>query len=203
MAISSGTILKVVASLLMPDSVIAQNVFYSVVADLVTSDDEADVVDDIITWVEAMYDNIKANIVSGVTTSDVKVYEYDSIDDDWDEVGSDTWSITMSNGNDMLPHGVAIVCHAKSLDPDVQATKYIPGFADSLITESDVQGGAVTTTALFCADWVTAFTGAATGGDFGPGVWSTVGTVFKLFNGDYSVNGQVGYQRRRKPGVGI
>lgn len=203
MAISSGTILKVVASLLMPDSVIAQNVFYAVITDLVTSDDEDDVVSDMVDWVEEMYTQTAGSTVSGVQASDVKVYEYDSVDDDWDEVGSDVWTDTFSHASDMMPHGVAFICHAKTTDPDTQATKYIGGFAETAALDSDVVAGTITQLADFCDSWTDVRVGTATGGDIGPGVWSEAGTVFKLFNGNYVVNGVTGYQRRRKPGVGI
>lgn len=203
MSISSGTILKVVVSLLMPDSVIAQNIFYTVVTDLITSDDEGDVVSDIQDWVEAMYAPLNNYIVLGVEASDFKVYEYDPIDDDWDEVGADTWVDGFANASDMIPHGVAAISHAKTIDPDVQGTKFIPGFGDTVFIESDLSAGGVTAMGNFNDVWVTPFGGTATGGDFVPGIWSTVGVVFKLFNGNWVVNGVAGYQRRRKPGVGI
>lgn len=203
MAISSGTILKVVVSLLLPDSVIAQNVFYSVVVDLVTSDDEDDVVADIIDWVEDMYGDLAAQICNDNTSSDVKVYEYDAIDDDWDEVGTDTWSVTFTNTGEMGPHGVAALVHAKSIDPDVQGSKYIPGLSDASIIISDIGAGLATALATFCGTWVTPFAGTATGGAFAPGVWSTARDVFVLFNGNFVVNGLAAYQRRRRPGAGI
>lgn len=203
MAISSGTILKVVVSLLLPDSVIAQNVFYSVVADLVTSDAEDDVVLDLIDWVELMYTELNAYIVSSVVASDVKVYEYDHVDDDWDEVGTDAWSDGFASAGDMLPHGVAAVVHAKTIDPDVQATKFLPGFADGVFDDSDLSAGGVTAVLDFADVWGAPFTGTATGGLFGGGVWSVARGQFVLFNEVYICNGIAGYQRRRKPGVGI
>lgn len=203
MAISSGTILRVVASMLLPDSVIAQNIFYTVVTDLVTSDDELDVVLDIGDWLADMYTQLASTVVDDVTASDYKVYEYDPIDDDWDEVGSDTWDDAFINSQDMVPHGVAGVCHAKSLDPDVQATKFLPGFGELGLTASDLSAGTISDMADFCDSWVTEFIGTATGGTFGPGVWSTPQEVFKLFSGVFVINGVAGYQRRRKPGVGI
>lgn len=203
MAISSGTILKIVVSLLLPDTVIAQNIFYSVVADLTTSDAEEDVVTDLVTWVEAMYTTLAGIISDDVVASDIKVYEYDSIDDDWDEVGTSTWADTFSSTSDMMPHGVACLIHARSTDPDTHGSKYIAGLSENNALDSDITGAAVAVLANFADDWVDAFIGIETGGTFGPGVWSEVGTVFKLFNGNYTINGLIAYQRRRKPGVGI
>jgi hypothetical protein len=203
MSISDGTILKIVVSLLLPDTVIAQNVFYSVVADLVTSDDEDDVVTDLVTYVEDMYDQLTGIISDTVVASDIKVYEYDSNDDDWDEVGTDTWADIFASGSDMMPHGVACLIHARSTDPDTHASKYIPGLSDNNALDSDITGAAVVVLADFADVWVAPFIGTETGGTFGPGVWSEADTVFKIFNGNYTVNGLVAYQRRRKPGVGI
>jgi hypothetical protein len=203
MSISDGTVLKIVVSMLMPDSVIAQNIFYSVVADLATSDDEEDVVTDLVTWVETMYANLNSFVADAVVGSDIKVYEYDDNDLDWDEVGTDTWADGFANTDDMLPHGCAALAHARTFDPDTQAGKYVPGFSEVACLDSDLTGAAVTAMANYCDDWVTAFVGTETGGTFGPGVWSTADAVFKLFIGTYVVNSVVSYQRRRKPGVGI
>lgn len=202
MAITSGTILKVVASFLFPDSVIAQNVFNVVVTDLVTSDDEEDVVADCITWVEDMFTHILAHIGDVVTTSEVSVYEYDSIDDDWDEVGTDVWSVTFTNANQMLPHGIACVVHARTIDPDTLGTKYLGGFTEEATNGSNVGVGLVALLVDFLDEWVTAFVGVETGGTFGPVIWSPTDTVARIMSGTGYVNGQVGYQRRRKPGVG-
>lgn len=203
MAIASGTILKVVASILMPDNVIAQNVFYTIVTDLVTSDDEADVVDDLVTWVEAMYDEIATGISDECAASDVKVYEYDPADPDWDEVGVAVWVDTFALVTDMLPHGAAQIIYAKSTNPDVQAGKYIAGLGELTCVGSDLDNGAITRGLAFAGEWVAQFVGLETGGTFDPGVWSTARTEFLLFNGNVILNGLVGYQRRRKPGVGI
>jgi hypothetical protein len=203
MAVSDGAILRVVASMLFPDSVIAQNVFYAVFADTGGSDDEDDVVSDLVDWCEAMFGEITGMIVNDVTTSEIQVYEYDAGDDDWDEVGSASWSVTFTDTADMMPHGVAAVLHNKTSDPDTWATKYIGGLGETQALDSDIIAGALADLADFVTDWNTSFIGAATGGTFGPGVWSEKDTVFKLFNGTGSVNGILGYQRRRKPGVGI
>jgi hypothetical protein len=201
-AITSGTVLKVVATLLMPDATIAQNVFYAVITDLVTSNDEVDVVSDCKDWVEAMYYQIIARVSDQVTGSDVKVYEWDSTDSDWDEIGSDTLDLFNAGAIDMLPHGVAAVVHAKTLDPDTQGTKFIAGLTEGQTVDSDLSAACLADLALFCDYWTDVRVGDATGGDIVPGVWSTKGPVFRAMNGNYSVNGVVGYQRRRKPGVG-
>lgn len=203
MAVPDGAILRVVASFLFPESVIAQNVFYAVFADTGGSDDEDDVVSDVIDWLEGAYTEVISAIVDEVTTTQVQVYLYDPIDEDWDEVGSAPWSVTFTNSADMMPHGCAMIAHAQTMDPDVRGTKYIGGIGDGAADASALTAPIIALLVAFADEWVAPFVGAATGGDFGPGVWSPTQVNFFLANGTISANGDVGYQRRRKPGVGI
>lgn len=203
MAVSSGTILKIVASLLMPDATIAQNVFFAVISDLVTSDDEDDVVLDMVDYVESMYFQIIDSVSLSVAAAGLTVYVYDHVDDDWDEIGTTSWEDFFAGTGDMLPHGVAGIVHAYSIDPDVAGRKYVAGLIESVCSNSDLSGAAITELGLFGDLWTTPTTGTATGGGIAPGVWSVAQQNFKPFLNDYAVNGLVGYQRRRKPGVGI
>lgn len=203
MAISDGTVLRIVASLLFPDSVIAQNVFYAVFADTGGSNDTDDVLSDLADWVEAIYATVESHIPAVVALTGMKVYEYDAIDDDWDEVGDAVLSDSFAGAGDMLPHGVAGVIHAKSTDPDVQGAKYVGGIAELQCDDGTFTSSAVNALIDFANEWTAAYVGAATGADFGPGVWSPTHTNFFLFNGVEVVNAICGYQRRRKPGVGI
>lgn len=203
MAVPDGAILRVVASFLFPESVIAQNVFYAVFADTGGSDDEDDVVSDLVDWLESAYTEIITAISDEVDTDQVQVYIYDSSDDDWDEVGSAPWSVAFNNSADMMPHGCALIAHCQTSDPDVRGTKYIGGPGDGAADASALSAPIIALMVSFADEWVAPFVGAATGGDFGPGIWSPTQTNFMLANGTISINGDVGYQRRRKPGVGI
>lgn len=203
MAVSDGAILRIVASMLFPDNVIAQNVFNAVFADTGGSNDTDDVISDLVDWVEAMYTEVAPAMSDEITSSDIKVYEYDSVDDDWDEVGTDTWSVSFTQSSEMLPHGVACVVHGRTIDPDTLGTKYLGGFAEDQQDASDWISTLLTKAGLFLIEWYTPFVGAATGGDFAPVIWSPTDTVARIMNETGYVNGQVGYQRRRKPGVGI
>lgn len=203
MAVADGAILRIVASLLFPESVIAQNVFYAVFADTGASNDDQDVVDDLAEWLEDAYTLIAGFIDTSVSLTDIKVYNYDSIDDDWDEVGAASIGLAFTGTTDMLPHGVAYLLHAKTTDPDVQAAKFIGGFTEGGQADGIWLSSINTVMATWAADWVTAFVGTATGGDFSPGVWSVAQQVFKVFNGVINLNSIPAYQRRRKPGVGI
>ena len=203
MAVADGAILRIVASLLFPDSVIAQNVFYAVFADTGASNDEEDVVDDLIDWVNDMYADLEARMDSDVDLDEIKAYVYDPSDDDWDEIGSGPGTDAFVGAASMAPHGVAALQHANTFDPDVSGHKYWGGFSQSSMDDSDIVGSLITDLVALAITWTTAFVGTATGGDFGPGVWSPTRINFFLFNGTVFTNAQVAYQRRRKPGVGI
>lgn len=203
MAVADGAILRIVASMLFPDSVIAQNVFYAVFTDTGTSDDEDDVLDDLVDYVDAMFTHINSQVSALAASTTIKVYNYDSTDDDWDEVGDGVLTWSPAGAGEMLPHGVAALIHAKTIDPDVQAAKFLGAVPESQCASSTIIGTAITKYALFADEWVAPFTGAATGALFAPGVWSVAQNVFKLFNGTVLVNATSSYQRRRKPGVGI
>ena len=203
MAVADGAILRIVASLIFPESVIAQNVFYAVFADTGTSADEQDVVDDLGDYIDDIYNDISALVCDDVSLSDIKVYVYDSTDDDWDEIGTAVLTTTMNLADDMLPHGVAYLVHAKSIDPDVTASKYFGGIGETRADDGEWNASTVTPMANALATWITSFVGSATGADFAPVVWSTVQSQARLFSGTVIANLTPAYQRRRKPGVGI
>lgn len=201
--IPDNTVLRLVASILLPDQVIAQNVFYLLFRDTGASADADDLLSDCVDYIEGIYADFNGYIMATAAAAGLQVYNYDAVDDDWDEVGSLPWTDGFSAGGDMLPHGVAAVLHAKTTDPDVQATKYIAGMNEASSEGSDLITAAITALVLIVSDWVQDDVGAATGGDLQPGVWSPKNTAFFQFNNIGVVNHLVGYQRRRKPGVGI
>lgn len=203
MAVADGAILRIVASMLFPDSVIAQNVFYAVFTDTGSSTDEQDVVDDLRDWVDDIMTEIENSISNMITPGTVKVYNYDAGDDDWDEVGESNMLWEPVSVVDMLPHGVAALIHAKSSDPDVQAAKFFGGLDEDKQADGTWSAPVLAVLALAAAEWVAPFVGATTGADFFPGVWSVVNSNFFYFNQTVVINSIPAYQRRRKPGVGI
>jgi len=202
MSLSNGDILRIAVSLLMPDSVIAQNIFYAVLTAGTDPYDEADIISDVKDYIEDIYESWDSIGDSGVSLDNIQVYVYDSVDDDWDEVGSDTSSVAGLVSGDMLPHGVAAYTQARTTDPDVSASKYWPGLTETSQSEGNWVSATMTQLAALAAIWVAGDTGAASGATLEAGVWSTKNTNFFAFNGNVVVNGFPAYQRRRKPGVG-
>jgi hypothetical protein len=203
MTIPVGTILRVVAVLQWADGNIMQNVFNAVIAGTGGPYDEDDIVKDALTWVEAMYANLVSGMSASVDGSEIRVYEYDPPDDDWDEVGADAWIFSPTASGDYMPLGVAGLINAKSLDPDVSAKKYLGGLTESHGANGLLEAGQVTRYVDFAADWVTAFVGSDSAADWVPVVWSPTKLTPYFFTGTVIIPTIPAYQRRRKQGVGI
>lgn len=202
MAVADQTILRVVPSLILPDNVVAQNVFYCRFNDDGSSTDEEDVSDDAVDWVDDIYGEMSSAISTDLTPDICKVYFYDSVGEDWDELGSSLLSFTPSASGDPLPHGTAALVHALSTDPDVRASKYFAGFTEAHHDSLRWTAGTLTQLANAGLEWGADHIGGATGATFNPGVWSIRLGAFLLLNQDLIVNAIAAYQRRRKPGVG-
>lgn len=203
MSVPTDAIIKTVISILLPESVIAQNVFYCLFKNSGGSDAEADVLLDLVDWMENIFQNINAQVVLTASLAGLTAYLRDVPGGDWDEIGSESVTDGFSGVSEMLPHGVAPISHARTTNPDVQASKFWAGLVEGWQDQSVLSPGAMVQFLAAAADWITDFTGTATGSDFEPGVWSPTDLVFYHFSGSIIQNAYLGYQRRRKPGVGI
>ncbi len=201
--IPTNAILRVVLSLLLPDNAIAQNVFYTLFENDGGSDDDQDVLDDLVTWMDDIYTEIDGSVNENVTLTGLKAYIYDTVGEDWDEVGVGFPVVTFAGTADPMPNGIACLVHAPTTDPDVTGAKYFAGFGETSALDNDWTGAFITVMVGAATEWTDPFTGAVSGSGFIPGVWSTVQTAFHPFTTSSSINVQVAYQRRRKPGVGI
>ena len=203
MTITDGEILRVVASLLWTDGNVNQNVFNCVVTGGSPPFTDEDVTDDMEDWLDNMYANLVANMSVNIDGNSVIVYKYDSIDDDWDEVASNTWSFDPTQNADELPRGVAGLVRLWTSDPDVQGKKYVPALTEAGATDGLWGAGTITNLLAFAADWYTPFVGATSGATFTPGVWSVVGKLFVAGIDHIATSTIPAYQRRRKRNVGI
>lgn len=203
MSVEAGTILRVVAELIAPQSSVMQNVFYTKFDDTGGSNENQDVVDDCVDWVDALYLTLVDEINASVIPGEVKVYLWDTIGLDWDELGSGSMGTSFTNADQMLPHGVAAIVSARTFNPDVTGRKFFGGFAEDQQSQSILDAAAVIALAFTASAWIEPFTGLATGSVFKPGVWSVVDVAFRQFVETVIINALMGYQRRRKPGVGI
>lgn len=203
MTVASGDILRIVASMLWTDGNVNQNVFNAIVTGGGSPWDDQDIIDDAAAWLDDMYLNMTTLASDEIDGNEVLVYKYDAIGDDWDEVGSDTWTWNPSQATDQLPRGVAGLVRLWTVDPDVQGKKYFPALCEGSIGDGLFEAAVITGLLAFAADWYTPFVGGVSGASFAPGVWSVVNTVFKAGVDHIAVSAIPAYQRRRKRTVGI
>jgi len=203
MSISNGTVLRLVAGLLYPDNVVAQMVFHLVATDLAGGNDEEDVVADLREYAEDALVNLDNRLLATITEDEVVVYEYDSVDEDFDEIGRDQWTVTLTGTGELLPHGVAAVVNFNTTDPDVQGRKYVPGLVHGAMESTLWGSNVIADLALFGTAVSSPFTSTALGNEYQPAVWSPTNLNAFAMTGVGTVSGIPGYQRRRKPGVGI
>lgn len=203
MSITVGDILKVVAIMTWLDGDIMQNVFAAAIGGTGGPYDDEDIVADAQSWLAAMYGNLSAVQSSSVDGSEVRVYVYDSVDDDFDEVGSASWTYNPTETGEFLPKGVAALINCKTLDPDVSGKKYIGGLCEVAQDDDVLQAGTMGLLADFADDWTDLFTGSVSGASWVPGIWSPTRTNFYAMSGTYVIPTIPAYQRRRKRGVGI
>lgn len=203
MSVTDGTVLRIVAQMLWTDSEICQNVYNAVVTGGSSPYADSDIADDAEDWLDNMYANLTTSVTDNLDGNSVTVYKYDAVDDDWDEVFSQSWTWNPSNVTENLPRACAGLVRLWTSDPDVQGKKYIPGFTEGNVEDGLISAGLLTNMIAYGVDWWTPFVGAASGATFTPGVWSVAGTVFKAAVEHYAASAIVAYQRRRKNNVGI
>ena len=202
MSITVGDILKVVCTMAYTDGNIIQNVFNAVVTGSGGPFDEDDVVDDLVDWLDDMYSNLSVHIAAAIDPTAGHVYVYDSVDDDWDEIGAKLPTFTTTNVAELLPRGVALLVNARTTDPDVNGKKYLGGLVETGWDSTFWDSGVITSVIAFTVDWYTAFVGSASGATFTPAIWSPTRTAAYPLSGTFIIPTMASYQRRRKPGVG-
>jgi hypothetical protein len=203
MTISTGDILRIVASMLWTDGEINQNVFNAQVSGGGGPWTDSDIADDAEAWLDDMYANLTGSTSDELDGNEVVVYKYDVGDADWDEVFSQSWSWNPSGASEQSPRGVAGLVRLWTEDPDVQGKKYIPGTVEGNITDGLLDGAWLGAALAFAADWYLPFAGGTTGATWTPGIWSVAQTAFKEGVDHIAASAIPAYQRRRKNNVGI
>lgn len=204
MSISEGTIIKLAAGMLLADESVAQGIFWLVVEDVIGSGplDEEDVIEAAGNWIDILYAHIEGNINDDVIPGIVDVWEVDGPTGDLTPIGDGIQTWVPSQVSEQLPNGVAAIIQMKTANTDVTGRKFLPGFTEIGIADNNWGSGSLTQMALFAADWALAYDDP---NDVRllPGVYSNTFNNFFLATGVVVINGIAGYQRRRKPGVGI
>jgi hypothetical protein len=202
-SIPEGTILKVAQNILLPDTQTAVNVYWAVLAEDGGSGplEEEDILEAAANWMDDLYSEIVDNIANTVIGTLVEVWEVNPADGDLTPIGDEATTWVGAHTGDALPNGVASINAMKTSNTDVTGRKFIPGIGEINATDNDLTSGALARSVLYAVAWATQFIDANSV-TFTPGVWSMTKLNFFLATGTVIANAILGYQRRRKPGVG-
>ena len=203
MSVSTGDIVRIVATMLFTDGNVMQNVFNAVISGAGGPWDNEDVIGDALTWINEIYANLTIQVSDDVDGSQIQGYTYDAVGDDWDEFASENWAWNPSDTGQILPRGVASLINLKTEDADVSGKKYFGGHSEGGLDDGLWHTDLVTALIAAGIDWVADFVGSETGASWAPGVWSPTNTAFYNAGTVMVIPFVPAYQRRRKRGVGI
>lgn len=201
MSLSSGDVIRVVLAFTMPSEVVMQLVTHYLIG--TGSDiDENDALDEIEAVLATAWANIEDDVVDSVLGQTLKLSLWDTVEKRFDEVA--TKAVTAFDGTsieEMLPHGAAAVCRFFTSQGRRQGRKFISGLGEGQQHNGLLESAPLAALVLFAADWVLGVVVDST--NVNQGVYDTALESFKGFQQSVAVNTIVGYQRRRKAGVGI
>lgn len=209
MAVNNGDLIKVVQTIGCPSNVIAQNVYYWLMSDPAPDNpSNAQVVAAVDTRLDDMYSQLDAEMSDRYEATTFTVERIDWSVDHWETLENIGTGDIAVQGEDVggvgMPHGNAAVVTCTTSRPQTRARKFLPGFNETLVDDSELGAAILAVLATYASSWLSAqvVVGAA---ELIPAVASqsgpTAGTIMMLATA--VVNSIVGYQRRRKPGVGI
>lgn len=198
MTIANDDVLKVTARLNWAGAVTIQNVFWFRL-DAVGGCTDEDAVDDIAARLEGFYGAFLSYIPNVTAFEDILIYNYTT------DVLVDTapWpSLTVGgSSSDPLPSGVAAVLTAYTAIKKVRGRKFLPFFDETTTSNGLLTSATMITLASALATYVSDFTGSVSGEHWEAGIVRRATGVFVAFR-EGVVRNVLGYQRRRKFGVG-
>lgn len=200
---SANDILRCVSNMIFDDGELAQNVFYVRVGSDGDPSDDADVLSDMGDWMDDIFGEFTSYLQTAITPGEVFVYVLDTVNGDFDEVGSESMTYGTGGTEQLLPRAAALQIDARTSNPDRTARKYFGGFTELAYATSGWSAAALVAAALAGDNWVQPFVGALTGTTFTPGIWSLTDELFYPFIAQIVLKAFASYQRRRKEGVGV
>lgn len=201
---------KAVANFTLPLEVKAKMVFYFTKAYANPTSDVL-ITTAVGSWITLMWEELTTFIADAVTLDTVDVYKGTVAppgeSPEYTYVGTYLSGVSGESTADLAPHGVAAVVIALTEVARVVARKFWPGWAETAIGLFGAWTSSVLSDlTLMYARWTSMFNylgEADINGDMMAGVYSKKLGAFKTFVWPGAISNIPGYQRRRKPGVGI
>lgn len=201
MAVSPGDHLRLTVSSTMPLASIAQNVYYARVDSLGGGDDNT-VLFDLKLWVESIYLQLRP-IISDKVTQVLLEVAIQALGGAITPVGSQTLSIVGAAAAQMASHGVAGQSNMVLDGGGRPSIKFWPGVNEAGIEDGEFLSFDINIMLAAAAAIVLGPNLVGTLGSYTPGIVTGDTLNFKTFTGTIAAKTLPGYQRRRKPGVGI
>jgi hypothetical protein len=203
MPVSSGELIKAVATHELDAGVISQSVWYWVYEG-VSDQSYNDIMVGLVGKLQTLYALMNSVITDDSQLTDLVVNKWlYSFAEGWHTgalIGLDTLSSNFAGGTDAFPQAVAAVVTGFTQLPRVRSRKSIGGWLESAASDSTVLSTGLTALANFLGGWLQSLD--LGGGELlVPVVPKTGGGWEYLLYG--LVSGLMGSQRQRKPGIGI
>lgn len=200
MAILDNTILRIAAHFVGVEASDVVNVYHFVM-DSVGDVSEANVLADLLAYVQAIMANLTAYYGTTQELDEVKLWTRNTTNDQWDYEGSidGTWAGSQGS-TDTLPAQNAPQLNLDTENPHSHGRKYFMAPLVTAVEGGLIAGGVQAALTNAFDDIVATFVG--TYAEYAVGVWSERLNNFVQFSGGGGVRAKCGTQRRRKEGVG-
>lgn len=206
MTIDVGDVIQLVMTWDTPLASVAQNVWHMQMVSGAGAD-EADILAAVETQLQVAFTDIDGFIADDFEAVTLEGFVRDVALHQWDGFGAEVLSsmIGLSTG-DYEPHGVAAVCRWFTESLRRQGRIFLPGLVETAIVGGVISASPEADLALFMADFMTDI--SVTGGlltlcTYNVEPLSALYESASLAIGVAVINSLPGYQRRRKPGVGL
>lgn len=165
-------------------------------------DTDEEIGDEISGHFTSMYTNVEDRFDQMVLSEEVSCWKWDTALSRWDGMYSEPWLFIIGEVvGQQLPNGAAALVRLYTALPRRQGRKFISGISGSQYLDAGWEALMLADMALFVADSVVSI--ATANGTLQPGLFNTVTESYIPFKGAGAINVFCGYQRRRRPGVGI
>ena len=200
-----STILKIAQEIQLPDVTTALNVMWLQVAETLTPADAVTVEADLDPYMKQMYERMTTIVSSQVGYGSYKVWTVDPItNQETFYTEGNAGIVNGTNATDPLPNGVAGIVGFLIPGRPRTPLNFLAGWGEGTLVDNNLSASAIAACLLFALDWRAG--PAAVGSPtftWVSGLYSRVDHAFLAAGLTAFVNIIAGYQRRRKPGVGI
>jgi hypothetical protein len=200
MTVADNSIIRAAAHFSGPNASDCVNI-YHFVSDSVGDISEADLLEDVLGYVEGLMAIVEGVYSTSTVLDRVEAWKRDTVLNRWDNVGEVSGTWTGSQGSaEVTSAQVAPQVNADTNNAHVHARKYLPPPLETGITGGLLSSAFLGLLATFLGAWTSTYIGVHT--ELATGVWSEILSNFVQFSGTGTLRARAGTQRRRKSNVG-